>query len=93
MDIGETHRLQLAHRPVASAGLGLGRGKRWPTSVVRPFGDVPGIMVVVERIVAQRGDPGVGDHRWRGSAGLLREGRGGGSKQQRGKECVSSAVA
>ena len=80
----------LRDRPVAGARLGLGRGEPLADLGGQPFGDVPGIMVVGERIVAQRGDLGIGDDgRRQGGDRLLREGRGGGSERGRRRDAVS----
>ena len=51
------------------------------------FDDIPGIMVVLERVVAQRGDLGIDEHRrWERGGGLLGEGGGGRCKQKRSEE-------
>ena len=49
--------------------------------------DIPGVMVVPQRIVAQRGDPGIDQHRrWRRGGRCLGEGGSGGRDQQRSEE-------
>ena len=86
MDVGEAHRAQALHGPVTRPRLGLGRGKPLPDFGGQPFGDVPGIMVVIEDIVAQRGNRRVGDHgRRQRRGGLLREGRGGAGEEDGGE--------
>ena len=51
--------VNLAHRPVAGARLGLGPGEARADFGGQPLGDVPGI-IVLERRIAQGGDLGRG---------------------------------
>ena len=90
VDVGEAHRRQFGDGPVAGARLGFGRREALADFGRQPFDDVPGIMIVRERIVAQRGDPRIGDDWRRQASGWTagaRAGRGGGEKSA-AKRCL-----
>ena len=75
------------HRPVAGARLGLGPGEPLPDLGRQALDDVPGIMVVGERLIAQRGDLRIGDdRRWQLGDRLLRESGSGGREKEGGKK-------
>ena len=54
MDVREAQGRQLFHRPVAGARFGFGRGEALTDFRGQPLGDVPGVVIIVECVVAER---------------------------------------
>ena len=69
MDVRKSHRGQPFDGPVAGPRFSFGGGQALPHLGGQAFDDVPGIMIVLERIVAQRGDLGIDEHRRRQRGG------------------------
>ena len=86
VDVGETHGRQALHGPVAGALLGLGRGEALADLGGQAFSDVPGIMVVRQRIVAQRRDIPIDKDRRRQRGDRLLSQGGGGGEEKGGEE-------
>jgi len=87
VDVGKSHGRQALDRPLAGAFLGLRRRQPLADLGSQALDDVPRIMVILERIVAQRGDLRIGDDgRWERRHGLLGEGRCGGDEEKRQEE-------
>jgi hypothetical protein len=82
--VGETHRRQLAHRPVARPRLGLGSGETLADLGRQALDHLPRVMIVGERIVAQRRDARIDQHRrWRRGGRCLGGGGSDGGQQRR----------
>jgi hypothetical protein len=74
MDVPETKRPELAHRPRPGPGLGLGSGQPWPHFRRQPLDDVVGDLVLQRRVAQPIGLVGI--------LGESGKGEGGGRKQQ-----------
>src|SRR5438309_9828721 len=68
MNIREAKSLKFGDRPGPRALLGLRGGKALANLGGQAFSDVPGIMIVAQRLIAQRGDVD-GNECWRGQGG------------------------